>query len=371
VRSLVVAWAPGVLWIVVLLLVVAPVSAQDDGGASTSTPQYVFLERGIDNTGLNHLIFVDTLTGEETDLEVYGQRFALYDRNVMYFDPVNQRVMLASPDGRTREHPFIQPEPDTRRVDWAIDRTATKIAWTLTNADAQNQLSTITTVANIDGTEPQQILVDGPSANGIRALPVAFSPDLTKLYMDAHPDGIDQFTAFNQYVSIFEVDIESGEIQSLPEEDGRCICGAGLGSNIFLRLRRPENLEGYDVHIYDLSAGFDTVLPALQLNNYSVGGGVLIAPDGTRAVYALARVSDFGTPQQSIQTVFVLVDLLSMTQEALTRPITTFVRPAAWTEDNSAIIFTSPTQDGTWKISVGEGRLERIATATYLGILGQ
>jgi hypothetical protein len=67
--------------------------------------------------------------------------------------------------------------------------------------------------------------------------------------------------------------------------------------------------------------------------------------------------------------VFVLVDLERMTQTALTDPITTFVEPLAWTEDNTAILLTSRQRDGTWKISLADRTLERIAEATYLGTL--
>jgi len=111
------------------------------------------------------------------------------------------------------------------------------------------------------------------------------------------------------------------------------------------------------------------VIPALRLTGYDTAGDVLIAPDGSRAVYALAQISSDATAATPIRSVFVLVDLVALTQDALTDPVATFVRPVEWTEDNSAIIFTSPTLDGTWKISLATGRLERIAEATYIGRL--
>ena len=66
----------------------------------------------------------------------------------------------------------------------------------------------------------------------------------------------------------------------------------------------------------------------------------------------------------------MLVDLQLMTQAPLTDPITTFVEPLAWTEDNTAIIFTSRQRDGTWKINLSDGKLDKVANATYLGKLG-
>jgi hypothetical protein len=67
--------------------------------------------------------------------------------------------------------------------------------------------------------------------------------------------------------------------------------------------------------------------------------------------------------------VFIVVDLIQMTQMALTEPITTFVQPFTWTEDNSAIIFTSRQRSGTWKITLADGTLDKISNATYLGSL--
>ena len=52
---------------------------------------------------------------------------------------------------------------------------------------------------------------------------------------------------------------------------------------------------------------------------------------------------------------------------ALTEPITTYVQPVAWTEDNSAVIFTSPEQDGTWKVTLSDGTLDKVAEVTYVG----
>jgi hypothetical protein len=100
------------------------------------------------------------------------------------------------------------------------------------------------------------------------------------------------------------------------------------------------------------------------------GGDILLSPDGRLAVYALSRVTDFGLETQSIRTVFVLVDLDMQTQTPLTQPIRTFVIPVSWTEDNSAILLTNPLQNGTWKINLAGGSLERIADATYLGRMG-
>ena len=63
----------------------------------------------------------------------------------------------------------------------------------------------------------------------------------------------------------------------------------------------------------------------------------------------------------------MLVDMDLKTQTPLTQPIMTFVEPHSWTEDDSAVLLTSRQQDGTWKINLSDGKLTRVADATYLG----
>ncbi len=340
-------------WLVVLLLLLlVPAEAQYD----------VFL---LQNT---ELVFVDLLTGEETVVPTSGERYTVMPDGILFYDPGRREVMVATPDGSITPHPFIQMRSGDRRIDWHVGED--QIAWTTTFIDSQDRLATRTYVAGLDGADSRLVFTEtDETGSALRALPLAFSADGTILYMDAHPDGIDRFLAFNQYVGIFALDLESGEKTFLPGEQGNCICGAAFHENSFLRLRLTTDLRAFDLHVINLVSGVDQVVPALRLNNYDTGGDVMISDDGNYAIYALARISDVERLSQSIQTIFVLVDLRTLTQEVLTTNITTFVRPVAWTEDNARVIFTSPTQDATWKVSLEDGRLERIANARYLGTL--
>lgn len=334
--------------------------------ASSRGAVQVFLERRIDDNGQDRLTFIDTVSGDETAVELIGDRYTLLSNAVLYYDPATKKMMLAQSDGSTREHPFIQPSPETHSIDWLVSPDLKNVAWTVSNGSADN-LTTLTTVANIDGTNPRQVLTDGPR-NGLRALPVAFNSDRTKLYMDFQPDGVGNFTPFPQYAGLFALDLTTSEWDYLPDEPG-CFCGAGFGGSLFLRLKVSADLSGFDLHVYNLTGDVSQTIPAQSIRDFTQAGDIVMSPDGSRAVYALAQIRDFGKPGQSIQTVFMLVDLQLMTQTTLTDPITTFVEPLAWTEDNSAVIFTSPERDGTWKVNLGDGKLDKVADATYLGTL--
>jgi hypothetical protein len=351
--------------LLVLLLLTLPVFAQEATPEAEITYHSweLFLQRGADGAP-DTLLFVDILTGSETSVIITGERYTPTSAGVLYFDYVGQRVMLAQSDGTVRLHPFIALDAGARRVDWIVSRDGRSVAWTQTYG-TPNALTTVTTVASADGANAREILQDGPR-DGIRALPVGFNTDNTLLYMDAQPDGLGRFTAYTQYAGLFSVDLATGEPRTLPGEPA-CFCGGGLRAGRFLRLTLTGDLSGFDVQLYDLTRGTHQTIPALRLTNYTQAGDVLIAPDGTLAVYALSRVQNFGTPTQSVETVFILVDLQAMIQTTLTEPITTYIHPVRWTEDNTAILFTSPQQSGTWKVELSDKKLLKVAEATYIG----
>lgn len=344
------------------LLIVRPAFAQ----TPTTLPQQVFVTRNIDAAGQDRLIFIDLFTGSEQAVVVNGERYTAVAGGVLFYDRDAGRVKFAQPDGTVRDHPFMQPGENARRIDWVVSPDGKLLAWTITEGQPSTLITT-TYVAGIDGANPRTLLVDGPR-DGIRAMPVAFSPDDESLYLDYQPDSIGDLTPYRQYAGLFAVDLESGETSMLPGEPG-CFCGAGLGAGKFLRLALTDDLSGFNLRIFDLDAGTGTTISALSLVGFTQAGDVLISPDGTRAVYALAQVRGFGTAQQSVRAVFVLADLVRQTQTALTDPVTMFLRPVAWTEDNSAVLLTSPTQDGTWKITLSDGTLAQVAAATYVGMV--
>jgi hypothetical protein len=354
------AFIPRLRLVLLLLLFALPARAQ------TIAPQQVFVIRDYDVSGRDRLVFIDLLTGTERYIDVPGDRYIALPDGVLYVDTEARRVMYAAANGAISAHPFIQLG-DARRIDWILSPDGTRIAWTLTTG-APDALTTVTTVATLDGTQSAPPITDGPR-EGIRAFPVAFSADGGALIMDFQPDTLGDLTPFRQYAALFSVDLATGERQSLPGEPG-CFCGAGTDGRLFVRMGLAGGRAGFDINVYNLSSGTGRIIPSLSLDTYTQGGDVLISPDGTRALYALGQVRNFGTPNQTLQTVFVLVDLLTMTQRPLVEPINTLIRPVAWTEDNTAVLFTSPMRNGTWKLNIADDTLQAVAEAAYIGVIG-
>jgi hypothetical protein len=323
--------------------------------------------RGVTQSGLDRLTFIDILNGEMLTTEVAGERYSIIGDQVLYFDYVNQRVMTVGVDSIPRPHPWLQLDSAARRIDWLVSNDGRFVAWTQTYG-VSSALTTVTSIATLDGADRRELLNDGPR-DGIRVMPVAFSFDDTELVMDAQPDGIGQFAAYTQYAGLFRVRLEDSAIQSLPSEPA-CFCAAGFSGDLFVRLSLTDDLRGFDLLVRNLRANTLSTIPAqTPLSNVTQAGDVLISPDGALAVYALSNITGFGTAAQTVQTVFMLADLRAMTQRPLTDPITTYVHPIRWTENNTAIVFTSPQVNGTWKIKLSDGELQKVAEETLIGTL--
>jgi hypothetical protein len=357
-----------ILVLLSIFLWLMPVNAQD-----TTQPTFdnhtwdVFIERNTGENNMDTLVFIDVLTGETVSVETHGERYTPVLRGVIFFDWIENQVKLATPEGVIQNHPFIIFSFGIQRIDWVISHDRKSIAWTLTREIDTNALITTTQLADIDGSNIREMLIDGPY-DSVRALPIAFSEDNSELYIDAHPDGLSQFSPYTQYAGLFSLDLTSGDITPLPGEPS-CFCGAGFGSGMLVRLLLNNNLDGFDVKVYSVDGGEPRTISAITRRNYTQAGDVLLSDDGSFAIYALSQVRGFGTAEQIVRTVFIQVDLLTLEQEIINNPITTFVHPVAWTEDNTAILFTSEQQNGTWKINLEDGQLVKVANASYIGRL--
>lgn len=353
--------APTLLVLIFYFLSTGTIHAQD----LTRHTWEVYVQRNIGNSGDDLLLFVDLLTGANNTARVRGERYTTLGNYVLYYDPSTLNVMVARTDGTLQAHPFIQLGT-ARRVDWIVSDDQRRIAWTLTYGDS-DALRTVTEVANPDGAERRIVLENGFRNDGVRALPVAFTNANSALIMDAHPDIIT--TPYPQYARLFRLELSDSSIDLLPDEEQACFCAAGLRAGQFLRLAITADLRGFNVRVYDLLNPPDMeIISALRLNNYTQAGDILIAPDGQQALYALSQIENFGSANQTVNTVLMLVDLNRMTQSQITpEPLTSYLHPVRWTEDNSAVLYTSPSQNGTWKVRVSDGELSQVATATYIG----
>ncbi len=321
--------------------------------------------------GTSRLFFVDSVTGEVLTVDVHGQRYTVVGEYVLYQDPDTGALLRAWPDGRTEPHPFIQPAPETERIDWVVSPDRAWIAWTLTNQAEGGQLATVTTLARADGTEPRIILTDGPDAFW-RVLPLALT-DERVFFFDRQPQGVAGFFFYPQYASLYRLDAGTGATQPelLPFEPN-CFCGAGLSADgqFFYRLERVDEAGGYDARVWDLAAGVDIFASSIS-PPYRLAGAVLVAPDGRRAVYSLANNLTIDSADSGRERfMLALIDAEQRVQRPLlSSPSLVPLLPLAWTEDGQGVLLYNPRQDGTWKLILETGEVRQVAGATWVGLI--
>lgn len=347
------------LIITVLLLLLVGSSVLGQAGAAA-----VFLDR----SGTSSLVFVDLSSGQQTRIDVSGERFTVLGDSVMFFDARNRSVKMVSADGQTETHPFITLTGGETRVEWAVSPDSKRIAWTTIEGSAPSAISTLTRVADIDGSNARTVFRE-TRQDGVRVQPVSFSLDGSRLYMDYHPDGLDALVVFPQYAGLFALDLSADDPQIglafLSGEPGD-FTGAGFGAGYYLRLGVSQQLNGFDLRVTQLATNAEWDISAAG-GGYSVAGDVLVSPDGQYAVYAQAALQGIGTGTAQAETVIMRVDLAEMSQSALTSPLEGLMRLVAWSEEDAAVILVSPSRPGTWKARLSDGRVQQVAELTYIG----
>lgn len=324
-------------------------------------PIHVFLTPRASPASPDALTFVDPLSGAETRVSVDGRAYTVTDAAVLFLDQPTGRARLLTPDGALADHPFMQPPPDARRIDWAWAPGA--LAWTVTRG-TPNALITETVIASGTGEGARVLLADGPR-DGIRTFPIAFTRDGAALIMDFQPDAIGDITPVRQYASLFTVDLATGASTSLPGEPG-CFCGAGFGAGWFLRLTLAEG--GFGLRAFLLgSGGAAAEKPIAPLSGLSAtqGGAFAIDAAGRRAAYALITLGLASGASEA--TRLVAVDLDTGVQAA-TAPIPGRLRPLLWQAD--AVLATDPA-GATWAWEPDSGTPPRlVAQGILIGVLG-
>ncbi|MDE2853648.1 MAG: hypothetical protein OXN88_05710 [Chloroflexota bacterium] len=360
------------LLLILILLPAAAVFAQDSAQPALQRQSWdVFIRRNTVSPLLTDLIFLHLLTGDQSTISAFGERFTLTESGVIFYALDEEKVKLAKADGIIRDHPFINVTSGTHRVDWVASKDKGQIAWTISRKVGDGQLITAVWLADVAGAEIRELLVYGPRA-GIQLLPVAFGADDAELFMEVYADGSEGLSPYARRAGLFALRIDEGGVVtgSLPG-DQTCFCPVGFGAGSMLRLAPSPELNGLDVEVFGLDDGESQVIPALSRGNYRDAGNILVSADGALAVYALSQVRHFASEQEEIRTVLVLVDLENGRQRIASGPMPDLARPISFTDENRAVLVALERSDGTLKIDLEDGQMIEVAAATYLGRLGE
>jgi len=357
--------------VILILLLTIPSYSQDLAQPELQQHSWdVFIKRNAENPSQTDVIFIDLLSGDQSALSASGERFTLTKGGVIFFDTIERQVKLTKVDGIIRDHPFINANSETQRVDWAVSEDKDQILWTVSRRVEGGGLITATWLADVAGTEIRELLVYGPR-DGILLLPIGFGADRREVFMEARVQGSEGLSPYRRRTGLFALALAEEELvtRALPG-DQTCYCAVGFGANLMLRLAPNRELNGLDVEIYDLDGSERQVIPALSRGNYSEGGNILISADGKGAVYALSQVSERGAEQDELRTVLVHVDIENGRQRIASSPIPGPITPLSFGEENRVALVALGQIDATWKVDLEDGRLVEVAEAIYLGQIG-
>lgn len=326
----------------------------------------VFLLRDPLSADTTTLSFINLLSGEASEIAVKGSRFTVTTLGVIYQDGEDREVKLAQSDGTVRKHPFVDFSPGDHSIDWVVSADGARIAWTIARQLADESLTTTTWLADSDGDNLRELLVDRPRA-GIRLLPVAFRPRSEQLIMEVRAAEVVATGPYLLRTGLFVLDFATSEVTSrqLPGEQD-CYCAFGIGANVMLRLTR-SGAGGFAAEVFELETDQAGVVEALSVAEYPYAGNLIVSADGSLAVYAMSQVEDENSDDSRFRTVLTRIDLLAARQEIISRPVPTVVRPIAFSEDNSALLFTTANEGGTWKLRLADQAISKVADGVYLG----
>lgn len=324
----------------------------------------VFLRRDAQTAGAAMLSFNNLLSGEAIEVAATGSHFTVTSLGVIYLDGLDGSVKLAQSDGRLRKHPFIDFAPGDHSIDWVVSADGARIAWTIARQLADEALMTTTWLADSDGDNLRELLVDRPRA-GIRLLPVAFRPGSEQLIMEVRAIEVAAAGPYTLRTGLFALDFAADEASSRPlPGEQNCYCAVGIGADVMLRLTR-SSAGGFAAEVLALESGQANVIEALPLDEYPYAGNLIVNADDSIAMYALSQVGD--EAGSGFRTVLARIDLLAARQEVVSRRLPTLIRPIAFSEDNSALLFTTANEGGTWKLRLAEQTIIKVADGLYLG----
>ena len=346
-------------WVAALVLGVMGVHAQ-----SATQRVEVYLEQP-PNSPTARLYFMDAFSGLSTVASVEsGHSFTLLGDYVLYQKGQTGAVMRVKADGTLEPHPFIQRAPDTIALSWVTTPDRAGVAWVRVNTAGQYEAY----VAWADGSDLRQLPLSAEEARALHPLALAGERRLF-FYDTAYPLVPPEAMPFALLSHLAEYDIEGEMLFPLPAEPN-CACPAAVTADgrIFARLEAPQGQGPFALHVWDLLTGADIEVPPPTLAQRQAGD-LLLNATGTLAAYNAA--SGLGVEAGLIpeQYALVLADVAAGQQIVLLPAGPDRYVPQAFIDEDSALLLTSPTLGGTYKLELESGVLQQVSDKIYLGAI--
>ena len=364
-RYLLVFWLIGLM---VLAMPLTPTIAQN-------TPAIdVFLQYDADRqqievffsnpiTGLSALATIDNFPPELNPLD----EFDVTANGVIYRDPATGLPHLITPTGRVLNFDFIPQSPvQLDRVDWVLSDDMRTIAWAEIDL---NQLGWQTRIyiADVDGSN-LQVLPDLPIlpmqvTHRVEMLGVSNSGE--RVFFDnEHLPNVPNGFLFVGYQRITAYADQISTYFDLPNEPN-CVCPARITNNgqSFLRLQSSFQVNGYELHVWNLQDNSEVVVPAIDMP-YPQAGFMLLNSSRALALYLIGE-----TDGASETYGLVLVNIASRQQTVILDEWTTRLRPMAFIDRNTSALLVDVDEQITYKLRLDTGEMLAVADKMWIGTI--
>jgi hypothetical protein len=333
-------------------------------GAQGGVPRRldVFVEQDPE-TGTASIYFVDTLSGLSTVVDASsGTRFTLVGDYVLYERRYSGVVMRAAPDGTQQPHPFIRRDIGFQAVRWVVSPDGRAIAWVQVDMAGRSEAY----VAWADGSDWRQMPISSPEPP-LELYPVWLTNGMTAFFYDvAYRAEPARTNPYPTYRHLTEYSILGEAFYDLPQEPN-CLCSAAFtpDGRIFARLEAEDGEGPFALRVWDVPSDANIRIPAPELF-FPLAGDLILNDKGTFAAYNVASASGADAdPQYAL----VVVDMVAEQQTLPLDPGPVRYRPVAFIDEDSALLLTGVTTNGTYKLNLTSGEFQRVADLSYLGTI--
>lgn len=306
------------------------------------------------------VFFVDARTGLSIVVPAPGSDHTLIDGGVIYREAGTGFIHIATPDGRADLFAPIPPGQPNVRVDWAVSPGRERLAWTVTVRSDQSLVSDLY-IGQGDG-GGAHLALHTTSTRGLGVVPLAVAGAGNWIDYTRRADLFDgaPLSPATDIDEALRLDVATGASAPLPDAPG-CPCSVASTPDgaRFARLRTVG--EGmFSITAWEVGADFVAQASPL-VTDFERASGLLLAPDGARAVYTLAR------GQTRLRYALVVADLLTGEQRIANDQLDGALRATAFLAGGEALLMTGAQGEGTYKVWLEDGSAVQVSPHTYLG----
>ncbi len=361
-----------VLWLISLIFIALPTSPTT---AQNAPAIDVFLKYDAELqevevyfsnpiTGLSALATIENFPPDLNPLD----EFNVIANGVVYRDPTTGLPQLITPTGRILNFSFIPQSPiQLDRIDWVLSDDMRTIAWAEIDLNQLGWQSRIY-VADVDGNNlralPELPILPVQITHRIEMLGVSNGGDRIFFDNEHLPEKADGFL-FVGYQRVTAYAERIANYFDLPNEPN-CLCPALITNNgrSLLRLQSSFQVNGYELHVWNLEDNTEVVVPAIDMP-YSQAGFMLLNPSRALALYLIGEINAEGDEVYGL----VLVNISSRQQTVILDEWTSRLRPMAFIDRNTSVLLVDIDEQVTYKLRLDTGEMAPVADKIWIGTI--